>query len=339
VRAGCPADLPFRRLFLTDSVMQIHVARSPNQLGVFSQEEVTAGLQSGRFLPTDQAWRDGMSAWTSLSQWPEFAGLGVPATPVANAASAPEAIAPVGPSQLPWEQGRSLASAWQSVVAMVTRPAEVLGNARLEIGPTFTLSCLILAVSSVTAVIGGVLYAEQLAAVMVKAGSEILQSANQLPGSAGELLRTFGNYFAKTEPKNFGLVLLQSWMMVMFAPFIYLFYGLLQWLSLRLLGLFGVTACKGLPLGRTAVATMLGACLASLVFVLTPLVPPGALQSAFLYLCFIPYLVIHFRIVGAALKVSPWVVFGSAALSYFLFVCCCGCGLAALFGVLMSRSA
>ena len=30
--------------------MQIHVARPPNQLGVFSQEEVAAGLQ---LLPTD----------------------------------------------------------------------------------------------------------------------------------------------------------------------------------------------------------------------------------------------------------------------------------------------
>jgi hypothetical protein len=172
---------------------------------------------------------------------------------------------------------------------------------------------------------------------MVKAGADILQSANQLPGSAGELMRTFGDYFAKTEPKNLGAVLLQAVLMVLFAPFLYLFYGLLQWLALRLLGLFGVTACKGLPLGRTGVATMLGACLASLVFVLTPLLPPGALQSTFLYLCFIPYLVIHFRVVGAALQVSPWVVFGSAALSYVLFVCCCGCGLAALFGVLMSR--
>lgn len=319
--------------------MQIHVARSPNQLGVFSPAEVAAGLQAGRFLPTDQAWREGMSAWTPLSQWPEFAGQGVPTPPAANAAaaSAPEATVPVGPSQLPWEQGRSLASAWQSVVAMVTRPAEVLGNARLEIGPTMTLGWLILLVSSVTAVIGGVLYAEQLSAVMVKAGADILQSANQLPGSAGELMRTFGDYFAKTEPKNLGAVLLQAVLMVLFAPFLYLFYGLLQWLALRLLGLFGVTACKGLPLGRTAVATMLGACLASLVFVLTPLLPPGALQSTFLYLCFIPYLVIHFRVVGAALQVSPWVVFGSAALSYVLFVCCCGCGLAALFGVLMSR--
>ena len=49
--------------------MQIHVARPPNQLGVFSQEEVVAGLQAGRFLPTDQGWREGMSAWTPLSQW------------------------------------------------------------------------------------------------------------------------------------------------------------------------------------------------------------------------------------------------------------------------------
>ena len=318
--------------------MQIHVARPPNQLGVFSQEEVAAGLQSGRFLPADQAWRDGMSAWTPLSQWAEFAGYGVLAVPASSVSqgSPADALAPAGPSQLPWEQGRSLASAWQSVVAMVTRPAEVLGNARLEIGPTLTLGWLILLVSSVTAVIGGVVYADQLAAVMVKAGSDILKSAIQFPEPAGELMRTLGNYFAKTEPKNFGSVLLQAVMMVMFTPFIHFFYGLLQWFALRLLGLFGVKACKGLPLGRTVIATMLGACLGSLVFILTPLLPPGLLQNAVLYLCFIPLMIVHFRVVGAALKVNPWVVFGSAALSYLLFVCCCGaCGFGFMVAALM----
>ncbi|MEY3583916.1 MAG: hypothetical protein RJA48_999 [Verrucomicrobiota bacterium] len=318
--------------------MQIHVARPPNQLGVFSQEEVAAGLQSGRFLPTDQGWREGMSAWTPLSQWSEFAGLSVPAAPASSVAqgSPAAALAPVGPSQLPWEQGRSLASAWQSVVAMVTRPAEVLGNARLDIGPTLTLGWFILGVSSVTAVIGGVVYADQLAAVMVEAGSVILQSANQLPGPAGELMGKFGDYYAKTEPKNFGAVLLQAWMMVLFAPFIHFFLGLLQWFALRLLGLFGVKACQGLPLGRTVIATMLGACLGSLVFMLTPLLPPGLLQNAVIYSCFIPFMIVYARVVGAALKVNPWVVFGSAALCYLLFVCCCGCGMAVMVGALMT---
>ncbi|MEY4403533.1 MAG: hypothetical protein RIR91_1568 [Verrucomicrobiota bacterium] len=65
--------------------MQIHVARPPAQLGVFSQEEVAAGLQSGRFLPSDQGWREGMAAWLPLSQWSEFQALAtaVPASPVA----------------------------------------------------------------------------------------------------------------------------------------------------------------------------------------------------------------------------------------------------------------
>jgi len=319
--------------------MQIHVARPPNQLGVFSQEEVAAGLQSGRFLPTDQAWRDGMSAWTPLSHWAEFAGLGVPSAPASSVAqgSPADALAPAGPSQLPWEQGRSLASAWQSVVAMVTRPAEVLGNARLEIGPTLTLGWLILVVSSVTAVIGGVVYADQLAAVMAKAGSEILQAADKMPGPAGELMSKFGNYYAKTEPKNFGAVLLQAWVMVLFTPFIHFFLGLLQWFALRLLGLFGVKACKGLPLGRTVIATMLGACLGSLVYILTPLLPPGLLQQVVLYICFIPFAIVYSRVVGAVLKVNPWVVFGSAALSYLLFVCCCGgCGFGFMVAALMA---
>ena len=58
--------------------MQIHVARNSAQLGVFAPEEIIAGLQSGRFLASDLAWRDGMPAWTPLGDWSEFRGVGVP---------------------------------------------------------------------------------------------------------------------------------------------------------------------------------------------------------------------------------------------------------------------
>ena len=40
--------------------MQIHVARNSAQLGIFAPEEIVAGLQSGRFLASDLAWRDGI---------------------------------------------------------------------------------------------------------------------------------------------------------------------------------------------------------------------------------------------------------------------------------------
>jgi hypothetical protein len=102
--------------------MQIHVARPPNQLGVFSQEEVAAGLQAGRFLPTDQGWREGMSAWTPLSQWSEFGGLGIPSAPseFAQAASAQPMPA--------WERGSSIGSFFGTIKDVALDPVQTFDN-------------------------------------------------------------------------------------------------------------------------------------------------------------------------------------------------------------------
>jgi hypothetical protein len=314
--------------------MQIHIARPPTQLGVFSQEEVAAGLQDGRFLPTDQGWREGMAAWLPLSQWPEFQGL------AASVPSAPTQVAPgvgtPGPSQLPWEQERSLGSAWRSLVALVTKPAEVLGDARLEFTSTLLLAWYVSAGCAIFTVIGGVVYAEQLAAVMAKSGADILRSASQVPGPMGELMRTLGDYLAKTEPKSFLAVLLQALGFVLVAPFLNLIYGFLQWLALRLLGLFGVKSCKGLPLGRTAVAGMLGASLGGILFAVVTLLPPGLFQQLVMYVLFIPFAALYGRVVGGALKLNPWLVIGSALLAYILMVCCCGCGFGLMLGALLA---
>lgn len=39
-------------------------------LGTFTLTEVRSGLESGRFLPTDLAWREGMEAWVLLGDFP-----------------------------------------------------------------------------------------------------------------------------------------------------------------------------------------------------------------------------------------------------------------------------
>jgi hypothetical protein len=108
--------------------MQIHVARPPNQLGVFSQEEVAAGLQAGRFLPTDQAWRAGMSAWTTLSQWSEFGGLGIPSAPseFAQAASAQPMPA--------WERGSSIENYFSTIKDVALNPVQTFDNLPAEGG-------------------------------------------------------------------------------------------------------------------------------------------------------------------------------------------------------------
>ena len=50
-----------------------HINRSGTSLGTFSEEDVRAGLRTGRFVGTDLGWRDGMPTWQPLAQISEFA--------------------------------------------------------------------------------------------------------------------------------------------------------------------------------------------------------------------------------------------------------------------------
>lgn len=50
----------------------IHVNRERQNLGQFAPEEVAAGLSSGRFLPTDLAWREGMETWLPLATFTDL---------------------------------------------------------------------------------------------------------------------------------------------------------------------------------------------------------------------------------------------------------------------------
>lgn len=68
--------------------MTHHIARNGQQLGVYAEEEIQPGLVTGRFLPDDLFWTEGMAEWQPLST--RFA---VPAAPAAFAAA--ETAAPV----------------------------------------------------------------------------------------------------------------------------------------------------------------------------------------------------------------------------------------------------
>ncbi len=106
--------------------MQIHVARPPEQFGAFSQEEVAEGLRTGRFLPTDHGWREGMSAWSPLSQWAEFAAYAVPAAP--GEASQSASLEPM-PS---WERGASLRNLFATIREVATDPVRTFDRLRPE---------------------------------------------------------------------------------------------------------------------------------------------------------------------------------------------------------------
>lgn len=45
----------------------IFISRNREQLGQFTEQEVRTGLQTGQFLETDLAWKEGMAGWEVLS--------------------------------------------------------------------------------------------------------------------------------------------------------------------------------------------------------------------------------------------------------------------------------
>jgi len=103
----------------------IHVNRGATSLGAFSEEDVREGLRTGRFAPSDLGWREGMSSWQPLSQFPEFAAAAAAAPPPQStitplaAGSTPETPAPR--SGLPWDrrQERGLFNAFIETLQMV----------------------------------------------------------------------------------------------------------------------------------------------------------------------------------------------------------------------------
>src|SRR5689334_7868708 len=129
----------------------IHVNRGATSLGAFPEEQVRESIRSGRFLPSDLGWKEGMANWQPLSQFTEFTsdfaagaaaaaaaappppqtqGSVVPAVPTAAAGAAPR-------SGLPWERRDSLGfiNAFVQTVSMIlTRPAEAFTAMRTEGG-------------------------------------------------------------------------------------------------------------------------------------------------------------------------------------------------------------
>lgn len=304
--------------------MQIHVARHQQQLGVFAAEDIAAGLSSGRFHASDLAWREGMAAWTPLGDWPEFRGVGVPASPGAAEARPVETC-------FPWEISKRPLSAYASFVSLIREPGAVLQGARLEFFPTLQLIWIVLFTASIFSIIGGVVHAEALAQAMRTAGSDLAQLAMGMPGETGRLYAKLADYLVMTQAKGFEDVVIQSLLWVVLIPFWYLAVGLLQWIGFRLLGLCGEKSCKTAQLGRTVVASMLGHMLLGAVLCPAALLTPqsGAYTLALVILG-VAGVVLYFRAVAGALRIDPWMAFGSVIFLCVAFACCC-CSCSGLF--------
>lgn len=70
----------------------IHINRNRENIGKFNEQDVANGLRSGRFLPSDLAWREPMATWEPLSNFtdlppPEAAGETKIETPAESPAS------------------------------------------------------------------------------------------------------------------------------------------------------------------------------------------------------------------------------------------------------------
>jgi hypothetical protein len=114
----------------------IHVNRGATSLGAFPEEEVREGLRTGRFVPTDIGWREGMASWQPLSQFPELSAA-APAAPPAQigTGAATEAAAPR--SGLPWDhrQERGFFNAFiETLVMVLTKPSEAFTAMKREGG-------------------------------------------------------------------------------------------------------------------------------------------------------------------------------------------------------------
>jgi hypothetical protein len=279
--------------------MQIHVARNSAQLGIFSSEEIIAGLQSGRFLASDLAWRDGMPAWTPLGDWSEFRGVGAPASPSVMPA------APTSVSVIPWEQGKSLGSFFATIKMAIANPSS-LSTGRFAFGDWLVFCYVGVLISLPFQLINVIAFGDKNAQV-----AQSLRSLN-IP----ELSKAI-EQMARAEPAPVWATLIGALMGMAFTPLIYALFALLHWVGQRIFRIrISVERTVAAALLATAMMAVLMAPLQLLGFSFTVQMALGAVVL-------IPASVIYYRAFGAATGVSPWTQFGISCSVWFVLCCCC----------------
>ena len=133
----------------------IHINRGGQNLGTFNSTEVQAGLDSGRFVGSDLAWRSGMENWKPLGQWADFT---VPVLPPAVSGldpAFPPALA--GEMNLPsWEQKDQVgffAGFAATVKEVLTEPAATFSRMK-ETGGFMTPFLYMLIATGIGAALG-----------------------------------------------------------------------------------------------------------------------------------------------------------------------------------------
>jgi len=294
--------------------MQIHIARNSAQLGVFSPEDVVAGLSSGRFHATDLAWRDGMQTWMPLGDWPEFRGSGVPASPGAPAADAPAS------SAIPWEQGKSLGSFFATIKMAVSSPSS-LASGRFAFGDWLTF-CYV-----------GILFSMpfQLFALLAY-GDKNVQFGQFLESLNIPDLNEAAQQMIQAPPAPLAFTLIGAVFGLAFAPLVYAFMGVLHWLGQRVFR-------YQVPLERTVAITLL--VMAALIVLTAPLQFLGfsfVTQVIVSLVTMLPVCVVYYRALGAATGINPWAQFGIDTFIWsVLCACCCFLPAALFWGAAVNR--
>ncbi len=108
----------------------IHINRDRETLGQFTSEEVSAGLASGRFRPSDLGWCLGMETWKCLSEFQEL-----PPAPVEVPPPVPQQARPLTSIEPPWERRFRLGysqALWQTIGKFLTKPREAFSKMRTK---------------------------------------------------------------------------------------------------------------------------------------------------------------------------------------------------------------
>ncbi|MBL9179990.1 MAG: RDD family protein [Verrucomicrobiaceae bacterium] len=121
--------------------MDYHLARNGQQLGVFAEEEIQPGIATGRFLPDDLCWSEGMADWKPLST--KFSAPATPSPPPFSAAAA----APFNPYAAPQS----------NIISAAMLPRLKLASRGARLGAAIIDTLIILLVITVPVVIGVVL--------------------------------------------------------------------------------------------------------------------------------------------------------------------------------------
>ena len=279
--------------------MQIHVARSSAQLGIFSPEEIITGLKSGRFHSSDLAWRDGMAAWTPLGDWSEFRAVGVPSSPASLTA------APTSGSMIPWEQGKSLGSFFATIKQVIVNPAS-LSTGRFAFSDWLVFCYLGVLISLPFQLINVIAFGDknaQLGEFLLKFNiPELTKAAEQM---------------TKAEPAPAWITVFGAAMGLAIAPLFYAFFALLHWVGQRIFR-------YQVSVERTVAASLLVT--ATLAVTLAPIQLIGfnfTVQMALSVVLLIPVGVVYFRALGAATGIAPWAQFGISSFVWFVLCCCC----------------